>query len=244
MRKLCIFLLALFPILSIAKNAQDVKTELLTLYPKANITSVKETPIQGLFEIGLGDRIAYVSDSQNTSEDAFRYWIFGGSLFDVKSNRNLTSEALKVLTQVDTKTLDTSLAISRTLGNGRDTLYVFTDPLCPYCKELEKILVTLTDVTIHTFLLALDIHPGSSAVIEEIWTSKNRAKAMEAFFSGKGKISNSQKAQSKFPNQEMKRLTQRISISATPTVIFADGSRITGLPSRETLLQRIQKAKQ
>ena len=83
MRKLCIFLLALFPILSIAKNAQDVKTELLTLYPKANITSVKETPIQGLFEIGLGDRIAYVSDSQNTSEDAFRYWIFGGSLFDV-----------------------------------------------------------------------------------------------------------------------------------------------------------------
>jgi thiol:disulfide interchange protein DsbC len=44
-------------------------------------------------------------------------------------------------------------------GTGKEVLYVFTDPQCPYCKEFEKVIPTLKDkYTIKIYLFPLPFH--------------------------------------------------------------------------------------
>jgi thiol:disulfide interchange protein DsbC len=44
-------------------------------------------------------------------------------------------------------------------GIGKEVIYVFTDPQCPYCKEFEKVLPTLKDkYTFKIYLFPLPFH--------------------------------------------------------------------------------------
>jgi len=59
-------------------------------------------------------------------------------------------------------------------GHGRDEYFLFTDPLCPYCKNLEKELYKYKDVaTFHIFLLALPMHKKAPHAINYILSQTN-----------------------------------------------------------------------
>ena len=58
--------------------------------------------------------------------------------------------------------IDTSILEGKetfTYGTGKEVIYVFTDPECPYCKKFEKVWPTLTDkYTFKVFLFNLSFH--------------------------------------------------------------------------------------
>jgi thiol:disulfide interchange protein DsbC len=61
---------------------QRLLATLRQLYPATTFTRVQSTPIPGLYEVALGNSVAYVA------EDG-RYFVFG-HLFDLQTQRDLT----------------------------------------------------------------------------------------------------------------------------------------------------------
>jgi thiol:disulfide interchange protein DsbC len=56
-------------------------------------------------------------------------------------------------------------------GTGKEVVYLFTDPQCPYCKEFEKVLPTLKDkYTFKVYLFPLPFH--ADAVPMSKWILK------------------------------------------------------------------------
>ncbi|MCP5793712.1 thioredoxin fold domain-containing protein, partial [Klebsiella pneumoniae] len=56
-------------------------------------------------------------------------------------------------------------------------LAVFSDPNCPYCKQLEPELDKLKDVTIYTFIYPLK--PQSIVVSRQVWCAPNQSYSWE-----------------------------------------------------------------
>ncbi len=64
--------------------------------------------------------------------------------------------------------------ISFSYGNGKEDLYIVTDPQCPYCKTFEKEAQGKLDkYTVHVLLYPLSFHKEAPAMTEWIMQGKN-----------------------------------------------------------------------
>jgi thiol:disulfide interchange protein DsbC len=114
-------------------------TERLPNLPK--IDEVSKTPMNGLFEIRMGNDVMY--------SDAEGNFLIQGALIDVKQKRNLTEERMDKLSAIPFDQLPIKNAFTQVRGHGKRKLAVFADPNCGYCKRFEKDLQKLDNVTIY-----------------------------------------------------------------------------------------------
>ena len=98
-------------------------------YPDIPITSVTPSPLSGIYEVYVSGKIIYTDENAK--------YLFFGNLLDVKNQKNLTEDRISELSKIDVKQLPLKQAIKHIKGKGERTLYVFTDPDCPYCQKLE-----------------------------------------------------------------------------------------------------------
>jgi thiol:disulfide interchange protein DsbC len=105
-------------------------------------------------------------------------------------------------------------------GNGKRRLAVFTDPNCPYCKNLEKEMVNLTDATVYIFVLPM--LPGSEEKAKAIWCSLDRLSAWEDIML-RAVEPQPKKACDTAALDKISTLAKRLKINVTPTMIFEDG---------------------
>lgn len=198
--------------------APDVLATLKTKYPNTQWRSVMSTPVTGVYEVMMGQNVAY-------TDNAGRYFFFG-RLFDMQTQTDLTEPRMQVVNTIDTKLLPASDALKVVKGNGKRALYVFSDPDCPYCKQLEANLRDLTDVTIHYYFLPIaSLHPDARRKSIAAWCSSNPAQAWEAMLL-KGVAP--QPADCPNPVDRNIALAERLGIGGTPTLISADGRKIPG----------------
>ena len=231
------FLLALhlFAGVAWADEAQTVETRMGTLkqkYPKTSFKSVAATHLPGVYEVVMGKNIAYV-------EPSGRYFIFG-HLFDMETQKDLTEEKRPVLQSTDTsdkidvRALPLADAIKSVRGNGERRLYVFSDPDCPYCKQLENALASVDNVTVYTFMFPIDsLHPAAKAKSAGVWCAKDRAKAWNDLMTRNMVPTGTCET----PIDRNVALAEKLSIRGTPTLIFADGSLIPGALNAERINQ-------
>jgi thiol:disulfide interchange protein DsbC len=204
---------------------------LKTLYPATNFGAVHATPWPGVFEVALGNQLAYVDASG-------QYFLFG-HLFDMKAQRDLTAERKDSLARIDFATLPLADALKEVRGKGTRTLAIFSDPDCPYCRKLEADLTGLTDVTIYTFLMPLaSLHPQAKAKAVAVWCAGDRIVAWRALM-GRDEIPMS--VDCPHPVDRNVALAERLGISGTPTLVAPDGRVLAGavgLPQIEAWLAR------
>lgn len=209
--------------LSPAAASQDaataqVLTNLKRAYPATSFTSVGPSAIPGLYEVLMGRNVAYTDASG-------RYFVFG-NLMDMQTQTNLTQERTESLQRVEIPSLPIDQALKTVKGNGSRTLYVFSDPSCGFCKQLEPSLAALTDVTIYTFIVPMLGQP-SMAAGAGIWCSKDRAKAWTTHMTGSAKAP-SAPANCDHPLRKNLQLAEKLGITATPTLVTAQGTRVAG----------------
>lgn len=233
-------------------NNQRLTRLLATLYPDSQVRGVRNTPIANFFEVTLATSVAYVfiepealktalskptltdEDKKQLKNTLFRYWYFGGVFFDMKTQTDLTQVAKNRAERIDVSTLPVNQAIVRTKGTPKHTLYVFTDPQCPYCRKLEETLNQLQDVRIYTFLSPLvTLHPEAREVAARIWCAKNPIKAFEAVMLDGQTLTT--KAQCETPILKNEALMQKLGIKGTPTLFLENGERLTGALDIEKL---------
>jgi len=185
-------------------------------FPNATVESVARTPFAGIYEVVFNGQIAYTDEKLSL--------VFFGNLVDVRTgtDRNLTRErGAQLASQALRKSADN--AVKRVRGNGKRVMYTFEDPNCAFCRELQKEMMKLTDVTIYTFLWPI-LSPDSIEKSRAVWCSKDRAKAWDDLMS-RG-VAPQASAKCDVPFDKNHELAQRFGIRGTPAIYLADGRQV------------------
>src|SRR5262245_47099466 len=112
----------------------------------AKIEGIQPGPLPGLYEVRFrgGD-----GAMQIVYTDAKATHVIVGRIYEAKSDRNLTEERTRKLNAIkfDSLPLDQAVKIQR--GNGKRQIAMFSDPYCPACRQFERSLAQIDDVTIY-----------------------------------------------------------------------------------------------
>ena len=207
-----------FPVFAQDDKTASVVERFKTMYPNTAFKEVRKTQVEGLYEVVMGDNIAYTDESG-------RYFIFG-HLFDMQKQVDLTAQRKIDSRKVEFPAQHLNQAIKTVKGDGSRVLAVFSDPDCPYCKSLEGELARLDNVTIYTFMYPLEsLHPEAKAKAVSVWCSPNKAKAWsELMLSGQvPKLTACDN-----PVSDNLVLGSKLGVVGTPTLIAADGRVLPG----------------
>ena len=187
-------------------------------FPKMPVESVTRTPFANVYEVVLDGQVLYTDDNGS--------YLFSGNLLDLRGAqpRNITQETNNKLA-ASLLAKSTDLAVKRVKGNGRRVIYTFEDPNCGYCKELQKELGKLNDVTVYTFLWAI-LSQDSVEKSKAIWCSKDRARAWEDVML-KGATPTGRR-DCDTPLERNSQIAQRFGLRGTPAIYIGSGEQIGG----------------
>lgn len=213
-------LLALAAPGAVAQPEDALRKLIETKMPGEKVREIRKTPLPGIYEVAFGNRLFYTDEGLN--------YLIVGNIIEASTNRNLTDQRLRQLTAIDVKQLPVDLAIKSVKGDGRRTLYVFSDPLCPFCSQLEQELQKVSNVTVYTFLTPVEqMRPGSRNRALEIWCSTDRVRAWDEWML-KQVIPRSKPTCRNSLDQVVK-LSDKLGFQVTPTLVFADGAVLSGM---------------
>lgn len=202
-------------------------------FPADAIKSIAKTPVPGVLEAVVDNRIFYLTEDGR--------YLLGGPLIDIKANQNLTQAHLDQINTIPFDSLPLKRAIKIVKGNGSRRLAIFEDPDCPYCKKLEQEMRDIDNLTAYVFLFPIEqLHPGSANKSKAIWCAKDRAKAWDdAMRTGTvpGGAANCAN-----PVEKNIAYGREHGINGTPTMILANGHRLVGAVSRDELEQQLASA--
>lgn len=231
-RSLLAGLLAAAALSAVAQEATIRKNlaERLPQLPK--IDEVSKTPVPGLYEIRVNENDIYYTDAQGN-------YLIQGSIIDVRQRRNLTEERVDKLTAVSFDSLPLKDAFTVVRGNGQRKMAVFADPNCGYCKRFERDLGKIDNVTIHTFLYPI-LSQDSADKSKNIWCAKDKGKSWQDWM-----FDDQVPASASCDTSALTRnlaLGRKYKITGTPTLIFADGTRVPGALSTQQIEKLLASA--
>ena len=197
-------------------NVDTVKSNLSKQHPKLNIENIQSTDIKGIYSGSMDGQVVYLA------EDAQH--ILVGSMYRLSDQKNLTQDLVLKQNSIDWKKLPLQDAVKSVRGNGKRQIAIFSDPNCPYCKQLEAELSKLNDVTIYTFIYP--IKTQSIAVSKQVFCEKDPALAWSNLIS-KG-IQPSSKKTCANPVERNLSLGKSLGLTGTPAIIFSNGFKVMG----------------
>jgi len=196
-----------------------------------NIDEISKTPVSGLYEIRVNGTEIYYTDAEGN-------YLIQGSLIDVRQRRNLTEERVEKLTAINFDSLPLKDAFTVVRGNGKRKLAVFADPNCGYCKRIERDLENVNNVTIHTFIIPV-LGSNSEEKSRNIWCAKDKVKVWQDWM-----LRNQSPPAANCDSSVITRnkdLGRKHNITGTPTLIFADGSRVPGALNAQQIEKRLSE---
>jgi thiol:disulfide interchange protein DsbC len=213
-------------------EAAAIKKLLEQKFEGVAIGNISKTPYFGLYEVQFDEQIVYT--------DAKVTYVIVGSIYDAATKKNLTEAKQREYSRVAFDGLPLELAFKRVKGNGQRKIAIFSDADCPFCARLEKELKSIDNVTIYTFLYPIDqLHPDAARKSKIIWCAPDKVKAWDAFFESGALPKNNGDCAN--PVAATAELGQKLRVTATPTLVFADGTVIPGaLPAQRLEAEIVQ----
>jgi thiol:disulfide interchange protein DsbC len=197
------------------------------------VDSVTKTPYSGLFEVRIGGDILYT--------DAKADYLFVGRILDAKTHKDYTKSRIDEITKIKFSDLPLDSALKMVKGNGKRVIAVFEDPNCGYCKRFRQTLSEMDNVTVYTFMYNI-LSEDSAVKSKNIWCAPDRAKAWDEWMLN-GKAPAVAAASCTTPNEKVFELGRKLKITGTPTIFFADGTRIPGAIDAKALEEKLAAVK-
>ena len=194
-------------------------------FPAMKVENVARMPFPGLYEVVFDGQVVYTDEKLT--------YLMSGNLFDLRNaqERNLTRDRRDQMASGALVKAQPN-AIKRVRGNGKRLVYTFEDPNCGYCKQLQKELNKMTDITVYTFLLPI-LSPDSVEKAKAVWCAKDRAKTWDDLMNKASLPANAVKTCAT-PLEENQALAQRFGVRGTPAVYLANGQQVGGfLPAAQ-----------
>jgi thiol:disulfide interchange protein DsbC len=183
-----------------------------------SVDSVQKTPFFGLYEVRAGRDLFY-TDEQAT-------YLLLGNVLDGRTLENLTAARTREINAVVFNQLPFNQAIAIVHGKGTRKMAYFADPLCGYCKQLDRSLAKLDDVTVYVFMYPV-LSADSLTLSRAVWCSSNPAGAWTNLMVNgiQPKAKSDCSAEAVERNRE---LGQRLKIYGTPSLVFENNVRMDG----------------
>lgn len=211
--------LAVFMGLCSAVSIADVATvskNIKQQHPQLKLDNIQATEMKGIYSASMDGQVVYLN------EDAQH--ILAGSMIRLKDQHNLTKDLLIEQNSVDWRKLPLQDAIKSVRGTGKRQIAIFSDPNCPYCKQLEAELKKLNNITIYTFILPLKAQSVTPS--KQVYCEKNPALAWENLIT-KAQSPTSQSSCAN-PVERNIVLAHRLGVNGTPAIIFSNGFKVMG----------------
>lgn len=205
--------------------------ERLPNFPK--IDEVSKTPINGIYEVRVNGSDILYSDAEGN-------YLIQGMLIDTKAKVNLTEERVEKLSAIPFNDLPFKDAFTMVKGNGKRKLAVFEDPNCGYCKKFERDLAKIDNVTVFVFLYPI-LSKDSTEKSKAIWCAKDKAKAFHDWML-KDVPPTAANCDSTAVDRNVE-FGKKNRITGTPTIFFADGSRVPGAIPADRIEKMLADAK-
>ncbi len=200
----------------------------------APIESITKTPYSGLYEIKIGNEVVY--------SDADGKYVFVGRIIDVESSKDVTQARLDELNRIKFADLPLELAAKSVKGNGKRVIAVFEDPNCGYCKRFRKSLSEMKDLTVYTFMYPI-LGEDSKTKARNLWCASDKSKAWDEWMlNGKAAAAAPDSCKAAEVDKVVE-LGKKYRVTGTPTIFFADGSRIPGAIDAKALENKLASVK-
>ena len=198
------------------------------------IDEVTKTEMPGVYEVRVENDLFYT--------DAGGNYLIQGHMIDVAQRRNITAERIEKITAIAFDSLPLKDAFTIVRGNGKRKIAVFEDPNCGYCKRFERDLQNVDNVTIHMFLYPI-LGADSGEKSRAIWCAKDRTTAwLDLMVRDKPAPAANAKCDADAITRNLE-LGRKLRITGTPTLVFADGSRVPGAMNAAQVEQRLAAVK-
>jgi thiol:disulfide interchange protein DsbC len=223
---------------SIAHATDDATSTLMqTLqkrFPTIRINAVQPSPVPGLYQVIAGDQVVYT--------DASGDHMIVGRMMDTKTRQDMSAQALNSFYTIDFKSLPFGKAIRIVKGNGEHKIALFADPDCPFCRQLEQSMQSVTNVTVYLFLFPLEqVHPHAMADATAIWCSPDRGSAWTNWMLNRTPIPTGGSCANS-PIANISVLADSLHVHSTPTIFLENGKRIDGAVPTSQLQGMIAQA--
>jgi thiol:disulfide interchange protein DsbC len=230
--RLMLLVCGLFASLSAFAGVEDViRKSLERAAVRAPVEAIVPSPMPGVYQVNVrGGRVLYVSEDGR--------FFLQGTLYAAQEGHSLN------LTEPEER--KGLLALMEQVPAGQFLVYpasrkktnivVFTDTECPFCHKLHEDIEQLTEAGISVRYLAYPRKgPDSSAAetLAKVWCAEDRREAMDRAVADR-RVSSSACAN---PIKEHFALGQTIGVQGTPTIILANGRRLTGYVAPEELIK-------
>ena len=220
--------LSAFNIEAAEQGEERLVESLQRVFPDIEITSVNSTPIENIYEVMIGPDVIYT-----TGDGRF---ILKGDLIDMKERRNLSEDLRSRFRANSLKNISESEYIEFTSKDSKDTIYVFTDIDCAYCRKLHRDVPELNDNAITVRYLAYPREGIGSSVHRRmgyIWCAEDRQQALTDAKSGRSVEANN----CENPVETQHTLGRKLGVRGTPAIFLENGRVLSGYMPPDELLR-------
>ena len=204
-----------------------IKAELQT-----EATSIKQTPIAGLYEVTVPPRVFYVS--------ANGQYVLTGDLIDLKNSINLSEGVRDNARIASIENIGEENMIVFSPEKVKHTITVFTDIDCGYCRKLHNEMASYNKLGISIRYLAYPragIGSPSYNKAVSVWCSDDRKQAMTDSKNGKDLPPKN----CENPVAKQMALGKGLGVNGTPAIVLANGQIYPGYAPADKLLQVIEQ---
>ncbi len=213
------------------KGVDQVRQSLQRQLPGLTVGEINTTPVPGLYEVAVGQKIVYVT--------ADGRYLLQGVLIDLQQQKNLTKPRLDAIKAKAVAALDEQQMVIFGPKDAKHTITVFTDIDCGYCRKLHSEINDYIDKDIRVrYLFYPRAGVGSSSYDKavSVWCADDRKAAMTRAKAGKP----IEKRTCDNPVKQDMALGQQMGVTGTPAIVLNSGRMIPGYVPAERLLPILQ----
>lgn len=200
---------------------------------------INQAPIKGFWEVffrSQGERgIVYIDYSKK--------FLFAGNLIDPFNKISLTQKRIEELTKIDVSSIPLDDAVVAGNKDAPNKVIVFSDPDCPYCKELhkeiKKVLEKDPSIAFHIKMFPLvSIHKEAYDKSVTIVCEKSLQYLEDCY---EGKEIPKKICDTKAVDENMK-LAKQLGIQGVPALVLSDGTLLSGFVKADHIIEKVTKA--
>lgn len=210
---------------------QKIQTVLQSKLPKLSVESVRPSVLPGLYEVVFGTNIIYVDETAR--------YVLSGDLFDLETRQSLTEARTTALRADLLAQLDEKDMVIFAGKEPKQTVTVFTDISCGYCRKLHSEIQAYLDAGIRIRYLAFPragVESEAGKTAESVWCAADPNQAMTAAKSGE----QIEEKSCDNPIAEHIALGQQFGVQGTPALVLENGRILPGYVPAEQLQQLLE----
>jgi thiol:disulfide interchange protein DsbC len=196
-----------------------IRNSLSVLLPGLLPDEIRSTPVSNLFEVTFGGRIVYLT--------ADGRYLLQGKIIDLETRTEITEERLSELKMAALAKIKEDQMVIYGPDDAKDTVTVFTDIDCGYCRKLHSEMARYNEEGIrirYLFYPRAGIGSDSYKKAVSVWCADDRRAAMDQAKAGKEVPERS----CENPVEEHYNLGQSVRVTGTPALLLEGGELVPG----------------